>query len=75
MPLGKIFAPSYSNLHNLRFDMQHDYVCTKWILDFGATPPGPAPAPAPQGSHRNSECVPPVLIHRAITNDSFEILA
>ena len=32
-PRGKIFAPLYFTLHNLRFDMQHDYVCTKWILD------------------------------------------
>ena len=38
---------------------------------FGATPPGPAP----RGLHQNSECVPPVLIHRAITCDSFKALA
>ena len=23
----------YSTLHYLLFDMQHDYVCTKWIFD------------------------------------------
>ena len=27
--------------------------------------------PCPQGLHQNSECVPPVLIHRAIACDSF----
>ena len=37
-------APLYSTLHNLRFDMQHDYVCIKLILDpLGPHPPGPAP--------------------------------
>ena len=25
--------------------------------------------------HQNSKCVPPVLIHRAITCDSFKVLA
>ena len=43
-------------------------------MDFGpsgATPPWPCP----QGLHQNSECVPPVLIHRAIACESFEILA
>ena len=31
--------------------------------------------PCPQGLHQNSECVPPVLIHRAITCDSFKVLS
>ena len=66
------FAPLCSTLHYLRFDMQHDYVCTKWILDpLGPPPPGPCP----KGLYQNSEYVPPVLIHRAITKESFEILA
>ena len=42
MHTGQNFAPLYSTLHYLWFDMQHelhDYVCTKWILGhFGATP-------------------------------------
>ena len=75
-PGANFFAPLYSTLHLLRFDMQHDYVCTKWILD----PSGPhslalPPPPFPQGLHQNSECVPPVLIHRAVTCDSFKGLA
>ena len=38
-PQGKMFAPLYSALHYLRFDTQHDYVCTKWILTHrGHTP-------------------------------------
>ena len=36
---GDIFAPLYSTLHYLWFDMQHNYVCTKFILD----PSGPCP--------------------------------
>ena len=31
--------------------------------------------PCPQGLHQNSECVPPVLIHRAIAFESLDILA
>ena len=31
--------------------------------------------PCPQGLHQNSECVPPVLIHRAIACEIFKILA
>ena len=39
MPPGQIFCTTYSILHYLWFEMQHDYVCTKWILrPFGATP-------------------------------------
>ena len=64
-------TPRHAPGHYLRFDMQHDYVCTKWILD----PTRPHPLPCTQGSHQNSECVPPVLIHRAITCDSFKVLA
>ena len=67
---GKRFAPLHSTLHYFRFDMQYDYACTKWILD----PSGP-PRPCPQGLHQNSECVPPVLIYRAISCDSFKVLA
>ena len=67
-PRGKIFAPLYSTLHYLRFDMQQDYVCTKWIL----THRGHTPWPYPKGSHQNSECAPPVLIHRAVACGSFE---
>ena len=71
-PVGKIFAPLYSTLFYLRLDMQHDHVCTKWILD----PSGPHPlALSPEGLHQNSECVPLVLIHRTIAYESFEILA
>ena len=43
-------------------------------MDFGhfeATPPWPCPL----RSHQNSECVPPVLIYRAITYDNFQVLA
>ena len=48
-PWGESFAPLYSTLHNLRFDMQHDYVCTKWILD----PSMPhLPGPTPRGHIR-----------------------
>ena len=65
-PGAKFFVPLYSTLHDLWFDMQYDYVCTKRIL----THRGHTPWPCPQGSHQNSECVPPVLIHRAITCDS-----
>ena len=37
---------------------------------------GHTPWPCPQGLHQNSaKCVPPVLIHRAITFDSFKVLA
>ena len=44
MPLGKMFASLYSTLHYIWFDMEHDYVCTKWILDpLGPQSPGPAP--------------------------------
>ena len=32
-PWGKFFAPLYSTPHYLQFDKQHDYVCSKWILD------------------------------------------
>ena len=171
-PRGKIFAQLYFTLYNLRFDMQLDYVCRKWILDpsgphrgwlggakvsfilrhrgaqlilayswarpailvagkgrwgcfyffcfftFIPVPlsslslsfisstissifflpfsgrrhkmthkgwcvvkpqlnqnPGHTPWPYPQRSHQNSECVPPVLIHRAIIYESFENLA
>ena len=46
MPPGQTFCTTvfYSvTLHNLRFDMWHDYVCTTWILDpSGPHPPGPA---------------------------------
>ena len=67
----KLFAP-LSTLHYLWFDMQHDFVCTRWILD----PLGPhTPWPYPKGLHQNSECISPVLICRAITYDSFKILA
>ena len=44
-PCGKIFAPLYSTLHNLRFDMQHGYVCIKRILDLQ----GHTPLALPQG--------------------------
>ena len=67
---GTIFAPLNSTLHNLRFDLQYDYGCTKWIW----TLRGHTPWLCPQGSHQNSKCVPPVLIHRAITCD-FKVLA
>ena len=71
-PQGKIFAPLYSTIHDLRFDMQHDYVCTKWILD----PSGPhPPGVCPKGLHQNCECVPPVLSYRAVVCESFKILA
>ena len=40
-PRGKHFAPLYSTLHYLRFDMQHDYV-QNGFWTFGATPSGPA---------------------------------
>ena len=36
-PRGKIFVSLNSTLHYLRFNMQHDYICTKWILN----PSGP----------------------------------
>ena len=48
-------------------------VCTKWILDLLGPPP--PPWPCNQGLQQNSECVPPVLIHRAIACDSFKVLA
>ena len=52
-PQGKIFAPLYSTLHNLRFDMQHGYVCIKLILD----PSGPHPPwPCPKGSSKFRMC-------------------
>ena len=70
-PWGTTFAPLYSIIHYLRFDMQHDYVCTKWILD----PSRPHPLAKPPGVTSNYECVPPVLIHMAITCDSFKVLA
>ena len=46
------------------------------IGPFGAPPPPPPHTrPCPQGLHPNSECVPPILIHTAITCDSFKVLA
>ena len=42
-PRGKILASLYSTLHNLRLDIQHGYVCIKWILD----PSGPYPLALP----------------------------
>ena len=36
---------------------------------------GHTPWPCSQVLHKNSKCVPPVLIHRAITCESFQILA
>ena len=72
MPRRKILEPLYSTLHYLRFDMQQDYIHTKWFLD----PSGPySPGPAPRGYIKIPICVPPVLIHRAIACESFEILA
>ena len=55
-PQGKIFAPLYSTLHNLRFDMQQDYVRTKWIL--GPSRPH-LPGPAPRGHIK----IPNVFFH------------
>ena len=50
--------------------MQHDYVQNGfWTLR------GHTPWPCSQGSHQNSECVHPVLIRKAITCDSFKVLA
>ena len=52
-PRGKRFAPLYSALHNLRFDMQHDYVYTKWISD----PSKPhLPDPVPRGTSKFRMC-------------------
>ena len=50
--------------------MQHDCLYKMDFGPFDATPPGSA-----QGLHQNSECIPPVLIHRAIACENFEILA
>ena len=47
-PRGKLSAPLYHILYYLRFDMQHDYVCTKWILDPSGPPPPPT-GPVPRG--------------------------
>ena len=73
---GKMFAPLYSTLFYLRFDMQHDCLYKTDFGPFAPPPPLPAPArPCPKGLHQNSECVPPVLIHRAVACESFKILA
>ena len=71
MPQGQNF---YTNVF---YSITFDLICNKTMFvqngfwPIGATPPGPAP----RGSHQNSECVPLVLIHRAITYDSFKVLA
>ena len=49
-----------------------------WTLRSPPPPPPPPPThtrPCPQGLHPNSECVSPILIHTAITCDSFKVLA
>ena len=38
-------APLYFPLHYFQFDMQHDFICTKWTLD----PSGPHPLVLPPG--------------------------
>ena len=50
VPLQK-YASLYSTLHYLRFDMLHNYVCTKWIFDNGTHPLWARP----MGSHQNYE--------------------
>ena len=51
-PTAKMFFILLNSIthHYLWFDVQHDYVCTKWILDHSGPPP-PPPPPPPQGLH------------------------
>ena len=73
MPLGQNFCTTafYSSLLLIWYTTWL-HVCL-YKMDFG--PHGPGPWPCSQGSHQNSKCVPPVLIHKAITCDSFKVLA
>ena len=71
MPPGQNFCTTvfYSSLPLIWYAT---WLCL-YKMDFG--PFVVTPCPCPQGLHQNSECVPPVLIYRAITCDSFKVLA
>ena len=71
-------APGTKFLHHcILLFITFDLICNMTMLvqnefwTLWATPRWPCP----QGSHENSECVPPVLIHSAIACGSFENLA
>ena len=62
--------------HCILLFITFDLICNMTLYKMDLDPSGPHPHwPCPQGSHQNSECVPLVLIHRAITYDSFKVLA
>ena len=62
--------------HCILLFITFDLICnmTMFVQNGFWTLWGHTPWPCPQGLHQNSECVPPVLIHRAITCDSFKVL-
>ena len=64
-------------LHCILLFITFDLICnmTMFVQNGFWTLWGHTPWPFPEGLHQNSECVPPVLIHRAIACESFEILA
>ena len=74
---GPRHAPWAQFLHHcILLFITFDLICnmTMYKMDFGpfwVT----SPWPCPQELHQNSECVPPVLVHKAIACESFEILA
>ena len=59
---------TFNSICNMTMFVQNEF----WTL---LAPHPSRPRPCPQGSHQNSECVPPVLIHRVISCESFENLA
>ena len=71
-------APGATFLHHyILLSITFDLICnmTMFVQNGFWTLRGHTPWPCPLGLHQNSECVPPVLIHRAIACESFEILA
>ena len=60
--------------HCILLFISFDLICnmTTFVQNEFWTLRGNTPWPCPLGSYENSKCVPPVLIHRAITCDSFK---
>ena len=70
-------APGANFLHHcilLFITFNFTWNMTMFVQNVFWTLRGHTPWPCPQGSHQNSECVPPVLIYWAITCDSFKVL-
>ena len=71
-------APEAKLLHHcILLFIIFDLICnmTMFVQNGFWTLRGHTPSPCPQGLHQNYDCVPAVLIHRAIAFESFEILA